>query len=72
MQAGGYIVNHPELTPNDFPASIAPGMQELSSTGNLVFMADIQHEIRKVDPTFQMSLAFDYMAFDQVQCSVSY
>ena len=72
MQAGGYIVNHPELTPNDFPAFTAPGTQELSSTGNLVFMADIQCEIRKADPTFWVPLAFDYTAFNQAQCLLLY
>ena len=64
LQAGSYIVNHPELTPNDFPAFIVPGMQELSSTGNLVFIADIQHGIQKADPTFHVPLALDYTAFN--------
>ena len=47
--AGHYIISHPELSPQDHPAFLKLGKTTLSRTGNLIFMADVQAAIRKVD-----------------------
>ena len=47
---GYYIVPHPELSPQDYPAFISTGTQHLSPVGNLIFLADIQAAIHKQDP----------------------
>ena len=51
--AGQYVVSHPELGLQDQPAFIEPGTTRLSRTSNLIFMADIQSLVRKVDPEFK-------------------
>ena len=58
--AAGYIVVHPELSPNNYPAFINPNSQELSSTGNVLLMADIQWVVRWADPNFHLPTNFDY------------
>ena len=52
--AGQYIIGHPKLSPQDQPAFLEPGKTSLSRTGNLIFMADVQAAIRKVDPEFSL------------------
>ena len=54
--AGHYIISHPELSPQDHPAFLAPGKTMLSRTGNLIFMANVQAAIWKVDPEYHPPL----------------
>ena len=42
-----YIVPHPKLSPQDYPAFISTGSQHLSPVGNLTFLVDIQAAIHK-------------------------
>ena len=51
--AGQYVISHPELSPKDQPAFIKPGTTKLSRMGNLIFMADVQSAIHKVDPHYK-------------------
>ena len=51
--AGQYMVNHPELSPQDHPAFITPGITQLSWTGNIIFLADIQSAIHRADPGYK-------------------
>ena len=50
MLAGQYMVNHPELSPQDHPVFITLGTTQLSWTGNILFLADIQSAIHRADP----------------------
>ena len=54
--AGHYIISHPELSPQDHPAFLELGKTMLSRTGNLIFMADVQPAIWKVDPEYHLLL----------------
>ena len=52
MLAGQYVIGHPELSSQNHPAFLQVGTTTLSHTGNLIFMADIQSAIHKVDPEY--------------------
>ena len=51
--AGQYVISHPELSPQDHLMFIESGTTQLSRTGNLIFVANIQSAIRKVDPKYK-------------------
>ena len=58
---GCYLVYHPELTPQDYPAFMMPGTQCYSTTGNLIFIADIESTIRRKDPDFMLPHQFQVL-----------
>ena len=63
--SGSYVVVHPEISPNDYPAFINPNSQELSSTGIVFLMVDIKKAIRQADPNFKVPTNFNYKAYQQ-------
>ena len=56
-----YIISHPELSPQDHPAFLELGKMMLSWTGNLIFMANVQAAIQKVDPEYHPPLLSQVM-----------
>ena len=55
---GCFVIPHPELSPQDYPAFLSTGSQILSTLGNLIFLAEIQAAVCKWDPQFTLPRQF--------------
>ena len=53
MSADQYMVNHPKFSPKDHTTFLKSGSTDLSLTGNLIFLVDIQNAIHRADPFYK-------------------